>query len=187
MRALQTHLAANGVLSFCLAITAGATVWGCGEFVRRQEDLNLTDVRILSRKFAGGEMLDRSEHARLMSSLLKAFELQDDLLAVCPCALVVACALQLSFDAFNSEHGGAVSNAAHMQLFHRMGLYQQALEHASASCVAREYVTWPVQKAVDLYRNLAVEWHAFLLFGILGSYYVTLPLSPKSIHFIPRG
>ena len=150
--AVWAHLARSGLLSLFFACEVGASLSGCGEFTRHQKQLNLTELRELSRRFfQRGRSLAQRESAELMLGAAKACDFQAKLLAACPCALLVACALHFSVDGQNVEQGASGSNWAHAQTMKRMRRHQQALLWASAACQGREYLTWPVEKAVEVY------------------------------------
>ena len=147
LQILWRHFSITGLLSLNSANGAGATPWDCELFTRRHQDLNLTKLRALSSKVFDEKRLRQAERLQLMPETERAFDLRDEMLAACPCALLVACALQLGVVAHNVENGGADTNWAHETKFHRMALLQKAVEEAAQRCTHQEARTWPVKQA----------------------------------------
>ncbi|OLQ04133.1 hypothetical protein AK812_SmicGene12848 [Symbiodinium microadriaticum] len=69
---------------------------------------------------------------------------------VCPCAVVVAAAVQLGIEAYNIEHGALHTNYDHVTAFHRTGVLDRTIMNASAICSVAEGRFWPIARAVDV-------------------------------------
>ena len=144
-------IACGAILSFALRVGALLTT-GCRSFSENHE-LNMTQLLKQSRRVLIHQeelgYLERSQFMGLIFAVLQhRGELQ--LPGVCPCAVVVAAAVQLGIEAYNIEHGALHTNYDHVTAFHRTGVLDRTIMNASAICSVAEGRFWPIAHAVDV-------------------------------------